>query len=405
MDSFHWDRNLKIRLTGETIFNLFYWMYFPYMAVYFSQSLGVGLAGILMIIPPIISLVFNLIGGYLADSIGRRPLLLAGAAIQTMMFGVFAMSASPWLDYVAFLTIGIGGALYKPASEAMVADLVEEPYRKKVFATFITFNNIGAVLGPIFGAILFFEYRSILLWICTIILLLYTLLIFMEINETNPRQPLVANFSNISLLKNQWNSYRIIFSDKYFMYYIIAGIFSVMAIMQLDLYLAIYISKFLPLQTFFSWGRWSFEISGTEALGWMLGLNGLLFVIFILPVSNLLKNWSDRNVFVLSCLLAGLGMFAVAFTTNIWLLLCLTVIFTFGEIVKAPVLYNFVSTHAPKEARGQYMGAANLQFTVGRFFAPMTIIASAWLPPIGVFGIILGCAVISGTFYIKLYTV
>ncbi len=109
MKSFHWDGNLKIRLVGETIFNLFYWMYFPFMAVYFSQSLGLGLAGLLMILPPIISLVFNLIGGYLADSIGRRPLMLAGAAIQTLVFGVFAMSASPWLDYVAFLAIGMGG--------------------------------------------------------------------------------------------------------------------------------------------------------------------------------------------------------------------------------------------------------------------------------------------------------
>ncbi len=285
----------------------------------------------------------------------------------------------------------------------MVADLVEEPYRKKVFATFITFNNIGAVLGPIIGAILFFEYRSILLWSLTVILLLYTLLIFIKIEETNPGQPSVERYSTISLLRDQWSSYRNIFNNIYFMYYIIAGVFSVMAIMQLDLYLAVYISESVPLQTLFSWSGWSYEIGGTNALGLMLGVNGLLFVFFILPVSNLLKKWSDRNVFILSGLLAGLGMFAVGFTTNIWLLLLLTVIFTFGEIVKAPVLYNFVSTHAPKEARGQYMGAANLQFTIGRFFAPITIIASAWLPPIGIFGIILGCSVISLMYYIKLY--
>lgn len=404
MEKYHWDVNLKIRLLGETLFNLLYWMYFPFIAVYFSQTISLTWAGFLLMIPPIISLLFNLIGGYLADTFGRRPTMILGSSIQTGMFALFALSPSPWLDYAAFLGIGIGTAFYKPASDAMVADLVDESNRKEVFATFMTMNNIGAVLGPIIGAILFFEYRSLLLWSCTTVTLIYTVLLFIQLKETVPQKNTSAKFSASQVLSTQFKDYIAMRKDKAFMYYIVAGIFSVIAIMQLDLYLAIYITEYVPLQTLFHWNDWLIQIEGAEVLGLILGLNGVLFVLFVLPITKWLKSWTDESVFILSCLLAGFGMFAVGFTTNIWILFCLTFIFTFGEIVRAPVIYNFVSKHAPTKARAQYMGAANMQFTLGRFVAPITVLLATWLSPITIFSVILLSAFISLALYKRLFS-
>lgn len=403
MDKYQWDRNLKIRLAGETLFNLLYWMYFPFIAVYFSRTLGFSWAGLMMMVPPIISLIGNIIGGNLADSFGRRPVMLLGAAVQTMMFMLFAISANSLFDYMAFLGISIGGALYGPASDAMVADLVEEDHRKEVFATFITFKNVGAVLGPVIGAVLFFEHRTWLLLGCGAVMLLYTIVIYLVIKETVPRINSSQHVSNLQLVKRQLRDMRLIVKDRAFLYYIAAGIFSVVAIMQLDLYLAVYITEYVPIQTLWQGHEWSIQLEGSEILGWMLGLNGLLFVLFIIPVTKWLKKWTDQHVFILSCMLAGFGMFAVGFTDNFWLLCLLTVIFTFGEIVRAPVLYHFVSRHAPKQARARYMGLANMQFTIGRILAPIPVFLSAWLPPIPIFSVILCCALISMGFYVKLF--
>ena len=157
----------------------------------------------------------------------------------------------------------------------------------------------------------------------------------------------------------------------------------------------------MPSQSILS--NFQFELSNQEILGYMLGLNGILFVLFVLPVTKWLKSWSDKNVFILSCLLAGFGMFAVGLTTNIWLLLILTIIFTFGEITRAPVLYNFVSDYAPPTARGQYMAASNMQFTIGRFLAPSTVFLSQFFAPITIFTLILLCSLISLVLYLKLY--
>lgn len=403
MNNYHWDSNLKIRLVGETLFNLLYWMYFPFIAIYFSQTMGLKWAGVLMTIPPVISLIGNMVGGDLADKIGRRPVMLTGAIIQTGMFALFALSATPWLDYFAFIGISIGGALYGPASDAMVADLVVPDNRKQVFATFITARNIGAVLGPVFGAILFFQYREEILWTCMAVMLLYSIVIFIKIKETVPQIQRESSTSIFISVKNQWTSYRALVDDKKFMYYIVAGVFSVIAIMQLDLYFAIYITQYVPGQALLSWNDWDYTLSSSEILGWVLGLNGILFVLFVLPVTKWLKKWSDRNVFVLSCVLAGGGMFAVGLTTNLWILFGLTIIFTFGEIVRSPVLYNFVSDHAPENARGQYMAASNMQFTIGRCLAPLTVFFSSWLPPIGIFSMILCSAMVSLLLYLKIF--
>lgn len=398
-----WDSNLKIRLAGETIFNLFYWMYFPFMAVYFSHALGNQMAGILMTIPPLMILLSNMIGGGLADSMGRRKVMLIGSILRTTMFALFALSSSssPWLSYLAFIGIGLGGGLYGPASDAMVADLVPEKERRKVFATFITANNMGAVLGPAIGAFFFFHYRNELLWTCAIIMLLFSMTIYFKVHESLPEE--FQAKSNSSSIKSQWHGYKLILCDKIFILYLLGGIFSVIAIMQLDLYLAIYITKHVPSQSLLAWTDWPIMLSSTDILGWILGLNGLLFVLFVVPVTSWLKNWTDRNVFILSAILAGFGMFLVGFTSNIWLLFLLTIIFTFGEIVRSPVLNNFISDYAPPAARGQYMGASRLQFTIGRFIAPVTVFFSEWVQPIGIFSIILICALSGGAFYILLY--
>ncbi len=402
-----WDLNLKTRLIGEALFNTLFWMYFPFITLYFSDSFGKNVAGLLMSVPPLMGIFGSLFGGYLSDRIGRRFVMLLGASIQAAMFALFALSLAPWIDYLAFIGIGFGGSFYGPASSAMVADLTPEKDRRKVFATFVTAMNIGAVCGPALGAFFFFTYRSELLWTCTLVTLLYTLAIFFIVRETLPASVKKTEDKTgiSSLLKEQWNSYVVIFRDKAFALYILAGILVVIAFMQLDLYLAVYVKEFVPAQALLAWKDWSFFLSSTEVFGWMLGLNGLLFVLCSLPVARWFEYWSDRNTLILSAVLFGLGMFLVGLTTNIWLLFVFVIIFTVGEVMRAPVTQSFISKYAPDDARGKYMGASNLQFAVGRFIAPVTVVLSGWMQPIGVFGFIFLCTLVSAVLYVKLFQI
>lgn len=366
-----WQQNVVLRLIGEGLFNICYWMYFPYMALYFSDQFGTKIAGILMMLPPFIQLVGHLLGGTLADQVGRKKMMMIGAVIQALFFAIFATSTFSWLDYVAYVCIGIGGGLYSPASDAMIADTVKEEDRKQVFATFITVKNIGAVIGPIIGATLFFDYRPQLLWTCTIVLTVYTMMMFWKLTETLPERKGMSP----SFIK-KIATYHLIFTDKLFFYYIFAGVLSIIAIMQLDLFIARYVVHEVPAQ----WG-----LNRTTILGLLLGINGFMFVALVIPITRWLKHWRDISVFQLSCLLTGISLCCLSFTTQLPLLILWTITFTIGEIVRAPVMNHFISLYAPEERRGQYMGASNMQFTVGRMIAPFAI----WIPNAATTGIIL----------------
>ncbi|GIO26310.1 MDR family MFS transporter [Ornithinibacillus bavariensis] len=402
-----WDINLKTRLIGETLFNMLFWMYFPFLTIYFSDELGVVEAGIMMTAPSIISIFGGMIGGYVTDQFGRRKIMLVGAFMQAAFFALFALSFSPWFDYVAFIGISLGKSFYRPASTAMVADLVPDEERRSVFATFASANNLGAVLGPIIGAVLFFQYRSELLWACTVVTLLYSIAILYIIRETMPEheEEDAESKTLLLLVKQQFVNYCEILKDRVFFFYILGGIFITVSIMQLDLYLAIYVRNFVPAQELFSIGEWSVALSSEEVFGWMIGLNGLLFVLCVIPVTKMLDSWSDRNSLILSACLSGIGMFLVGFTTSAWLLFGITVILTIGEIIHGPVVQNFVSKYAPKHARGQYMGASDLQYSLGRLIAPFTVILSVSLSPVLIFGFIMVCALISAIIYVFVFKI
>ncbi|MDP4163212.1 MAG: MFS transporter [Bacillota bacterium] len=400
-----WDINLKVRLIGETLFNTLFWMYFPFLTLYFSDKFGKSTAGLLMSVPPLMGIIGSLLGGFLSDRWGRRSTMLVGAFMQAGMFALFALSIGNWFDYFAYMGISFGGSIYQPASSAMVADLTPEKDLRNVFATFVTAINIGAVFGPMLGSIFFFHYRSELLWTCTLVTLIYSIAIFFMIRETIPAsaKKSVQSHTFSSVLKEQGKNYKIIFYDKIFALYILAGVFVTIGFKQLNLYLAVYVKEMVPSQTLFSWDNWSLELSNLEVFGWIMGLNGLMFVLCVIPVTKWFEHWSDRNTFVLSSFIFGFGMFLVGFTTNIWLLFIFTFIFTIGEIMNAPVTSSFVSKYAPEKARGQYMGASNLQYSIGRFLAPLTVILSTSLSAIGVFGFVFFCMLISVGLYILLF--
>ncbi|RUT45511.1 MFS transporter [Paenibacillus anaericanus] len=405
MSWFKWDLNLKIRLMGETLFNMLFWMYFPFMTLFFSDAFGKTIASMLMTVIPLVGIIGGLFGGYLSDKVGRRPTMLLGAFMQSAMFALFALSSSQWIEYIAYIGVGLGGSIYTPASSAMVADITPEKDRRMVFATFVTGKNIGAVFGPLLGSIFFIHHRIELLWTCTLVTLIYSLVILWKIRETLPMKAILPHesYTMSKVFKEQWHNYGLILRDKVFAIYILAGILVTVAFMQLDMYLATYVKEYVPAQTLFALKNWSFSLSNSEIFGWMLGLNGLMFVLLVIPVTKWFEHWSDRNVFILSSVLFGLGMFLIGLTTNIWLLFIFTFIFTIGELSRSPVTQSFVSDYAPEHARGQYMGASNLQYSIGRFFAPLTIFLSSWLGPIEVFGFIFLVTLISAALYVKLF--
>ena len=407
-----WDTNLKVRLFAEAMMNITFWMFFPFLTIYFAEEFGKNKAGFLLVFSQVFSVFANLLGGYCADRFGRKRMMVLSAIGQGLSFLGFALASSPWfqspwLGFISFTVAGVFGSFYWPASQAMVADVVDEKHRSSVFAIFYTSINIAVVVGPILGAIFYVHYRFQLLLFAGAVCILLGLILAKWTRETVPLQksnPLSRDGKWYYFLQNQLRDYALIVKDKTFLLFILAGVLAGQTFMQLDLLIPVYIKDFVKNQTLFSFGEWSFTVKGEQAFGIVLAENGFLVALLTVFVTKWMGKYYERNVFVLSSVVYAISIVLFSQTHWIWGLIAAMAIFTFGELMGAGLQQSFVSKLAPEHMRGQYFAAASLRFTIARTIAPLSIPMTVWIGYGWTFFVLFLLALISaGLYWVMFY--
>ncbi|WP_449373220.1 MFS transporter [Arthrobacter psychrolactophilus] len=88
--------------------------------------------------------------GKLADSWGRKPMILAGLAVNGIAMGVLGFTGNELWFFIISALAGLGSGLIGPAQQATVADVIgNERSGGKVLATFQMSSDLGAIIGPI----------------------------------------------------------------------------------------------------------------------------------------------------------------------------------------------------------------------------------------------------------------
>lgn len=88
--------------------------------------------------------------GRWADSVGRRPLVLAGLAITAVGLGLVGLSGDLVVLFALSAFSGLGAGLVNPAQQATVADVVGTARGGgPVLAAFQMCQDAGAIVGPI----------------------------------------------------------------------------------------------------------------------------------------------------------------------------------------------------------------------------------------------------------------
>jgi MFS transporter, DHA1 family, multidrug resistance protein len=92
-------------------------------------------------------------GGRVADSVGRRPVVITGCAISAVGMVMLAVLHGPWAFLAAMAVAGFGSGLLDVAPAAMIGDIIDRGGGTLV-ASYQMAGDVGSVTGPVAGGIL-----------------------------------------------------------------------------------------------------------------------------------------------------------------------------------------------------------------------------------------------------------
>ncbi|NUL02859.1 MFS transporter [Streptomyces lunaelactis] len=165
---------VRLLLVNQLGVNTGFYLLIPYLATHLSQDLGMPAAvvGIVLGMRNLSQQGLFVIGGSAADRLGARGVIIAGCALRTVGFGLFALGDGLPVLLAASVVSGLAGALFNPAVRTYVSQ--EAGGRQaEAFALFNVFATAGALLGPLLGSLLLLvDFRAAALTAAAIFALL-----------------------------------------------------------------------------------------------------------------------------------------------------------------------------------------------------------------------------------------
>ena len=334
-------------LCGGCFLNKFGTFVIPFLALYMTrQGFSVTQAGLAISAYGLGHFVASILGGQLADTIGRRKTIVLSMA--TVAVSMLLLSQARSFGAILLLTAitGLTGELYRPASSALLADLIPPNQRVTVYAIYRLAFNAGWAFGPATAGFLAAHSFT---WL------------FIGDAATSVLFGLVAWFALPRGVRSHQQQAKWSEAIKY--------------ILRDQKLLPVLFATFLVAPAFFQMSS-TFGLQVTArgfseaTYGALISFNGFLVVLFELPLTGITQRFRPRQVMALGFLLIGFGFSLNAFALTIPAFLLAMSIFTLGEIISMPVSIAYVSNLAPEHFRGRYMGALSLTFSLAMMFGP-----------------------------------
>ncbi|MFE0674093.1 MDR family MFS transporter [Streptomyces sp. NPDC058867] len=153
---------LKLLILTQLAFNIGFFAVLPFLAEHLGTAIGMAgwLVGFVLGLRTFSQQGLFVVGGWLVDRFGVRPVVLAGCALRIAGFAWLGHARATWAVIAAVLLIGFAAALFSPAVESEVARQAvaweEEGHgsRTRVLALLSAAGQAGAFIGPLLGALL-----------------------------------------------------------------------------------------------------------------------------------------------------------------------------------------------------------------------------------------------------------
>lgn len=288
-----------------------------------------------------------IIGGHLADSLGRRPTLVL--SMFSTAGAMLALSQAQSFPSIIVLTMlaGLTGELYRPACSALLADLVPQGQRVRAFAAYRMAFNAGWALGPATAGFLA-KYSFTWLFVgdaVTSVMFGVIALLFLPKGIRSERKE--ASWAEAAVSMRADRSFRRLLLSSVLIGFVFFQMVSTFGLHVAQL-------GFAP---------WTY--------GMIISLNGLIVVLFELPLTLVSQRFGFERSMMLGYVLTGIGFGGNAFATTMPGLIGCLLVWSLGEMLTMPIAVAQIADLAPAHMRGRYMGAFGFTWASALILGPI----------------------------------
>jgi MFS family permease len=296
------------------------------------------------------SFTASLVGGELADRLGRRPVMILSFLLAPA--NMIALGLARSLALIALLTLlqGLFTDLYRPAVNAAIADMVPPQGRPRAYGYIYWAINLGAALAPVAAGFLArFDYFLLFLG-DALTTFIFGLIVLWGVRETRPAE---AQTSSATPLRQR------------------AALLGQEPLLLLFAFLTLFTGAV------YSQGYTTLPVAmqanglGPDRYGLALATNGALIVLFSIPVANAAVHWPRFTMMSIAAIFLGLGFGLTALATTLPFYVLTVAVWTVGEIAASAVAPAIVADLSPVALRGLYQGVFGAAWGLSFFLGPV----------------------------------
>ncbi|MEU8225649.1 MFS transporter [Kribbella sp. NPDC048915] len=316
----------------------------PFLGVVLAVEFGasMGETGAALAVFGAATVPSRLLGGQLADRLGRRRTIvlgLTGCAIAQLWI---AVNHSLWSAVMATLLLGLVFEIYEPPSQAMIADVTTPFERPRAYGVYsAALAAAGVLAGLVAAAISHWDLR----WLFAV-----------DALTCLACAALVARALPNDVRRQQHNEDGKVWRDRRLLILLAGG--TVFATIYMQLVIGV------PLTLL----EHNLPESGT---GIILAVSAATLIVAqrVLRTQHL----DDFRAIAIGYLLVAVGLVVVAFAHSLATFLAAAVLWSLGELFLLTRYLTQASGLAPNKARGRYLAVFGLSWGIATTIAPLTV--------------------------------
>lgn len=346
-----------------------------------------------------LSIPVSLLGGFLSDRFSRKKLIIICDLFSVGLYYLIGVREFAISSLFLFAAAALFQSAEDPAYTSLVADLSSADNREKAYSLTYLGTNLGMVLSPTLGGILYKNHLGLLFIINGSSILISTILILFFIkdvkgnNEGNIYEKEIGEASILPYLKAHKTIF--LYIAACFIYEGVYGMYGYLLPLELE-------RQYLDL--------------GSIIYGTMSSLNCLVVIIFTSLITRYFFKTRDTIKQLLGTSLVVLGLFVfMTFIDLPFMPYVAIIIFTWGEIFSAISSRPYITRRIPANYRGRLISVISIAtmtgsscsiFLTGRIYDSFgSLMAWVYVMGLGLIGIIINLLVIrlDKTEYLNLY--